>query len=410
VSSASEVKWEDDDVTTVTYSGTDTLPADISVPAGKTLIVTGNLTQTADLEVEGEIAVTGSLGIAEGASIDFGATGTITGAGTIDNQGTIKTGNGATLKTVLEKATGDIEANGEVAVTGSLAIRDDTTLTVAAEAELTVAEGAKVTVADGGTLTIAGKDSDDNVGSIVVEGDITVAGTLVHAADSTANLTGSITVEPTGVYKDLNSGGGSVWGDDSAEDGTGSLTFKEGAKAYVGDETVAMISDAAHTETAPVLIQLTEGGFTLTKTGYSLDGKATLHGIFGLGGTDETITLSATSVLTIAATWAPSGEPSADYPGLWLVMSGTSIVGETVGTDSSKIVIVDGGIYITSGTNNFYDSDGAKITGTGVIIVPAGTYTWDAAAGGEDNEGWKKEADAAAEEPEPEPVPTALSE
>jgi hypothetical protein len=367
--------------TKVTYTGSEALSGTegeaFEVPENKTLVIAGTIenqeaaitvAEGGTLKVEGSITTSGDLTVADGGALEV--------AGSLTTSSELKVGENGTLE-----VEGSLEVSGE-------------------DGKLEIAADAKVTVTGDLTIGSASPGEGDTNGTLTVEGEITVGeeGTLTLESGSAGNLNGTITVGDGGVLKDLNSAGGTVWGSENDE-GKGSIVVKSGAKAYVGTDTVAMISDATHTDAAPVLIQLTEGGFTLTKNGYSLDGKATLHGIFGLGGENETITLSATSVLTIAATWAPTGEPSADYPGLWLVINGTSIVGETVGTDSSKIVIVDGGIYITGGTNNFYDGT-TLITGSGVIIVPAGTYNWDATLGSNAG-GWKAEAAA---EPEPEPA------
>jgi hypothetical protein len=375
------------------------------------MALTGNLTSADDNAINTKVTINteAKLTVKDGTTLTVGSTGNLVNEGTIDlgtngsisgyskvtnTNGTIQTADadGSTLVALLTAGTG--VAAGTVEVSGEVALP--------ADADVEVADGVELKVADTHSLTIPGDSNPGTLtvsGTLTVEGDITVEGTLIHAASSTAELNGTITVEATGIYKDLNSGGGTVWGTDAGGKDGGSITFEKGAKAYVGNETVAMISDVAPADGALVLIQLeeTETTFKLEKAKYTLNGDAVVHGEFWVDAGIE-IALEEDSSLTVSVSWwAASSEPAKDYPGLWLNGAGATITGAT-----GAEIIVSGAtvapntrnaLYLKpAATNNFYDENGALITSSPNTIVGEGTYEWNTDADGDDGAGWKKDA------------------
>jgi hypothetical protein len=324
------------------------------------------------------ILTAGTLTNNGSATVDLGANGTITGP--VTNSGIVitSTTTGGTLATILANVAGSISATG-----ASISLPAGTT-TVRASTTLTV----------GGTLSISGSG-----GNLVVEdeGNIIVEGTLIHESGSTAELDGTITVEATGTYKDLNSGGNTVWGT-GGKDG-GSIIFNKGAKAYVGTDTVAMISDVATAANALVLIQLEANNttFKLEKAKYTLDGDAVVHGEFWVSAGTE-IALEEGSTLTVSVSWSPLGTSvTEDYPGLWLNGADAKITGDT----DAQIIVTTvssnnrNALYLKpAATHNFYDSDNDKIeaNATPNTKVGEGTYKWTENVSGSDS-GWKKQAD-----------------
>jgi hypothetical protein len=273
---------------------------------------------------------------------------------------------------------------------------DDVTL--AAEAEVTIPAGVTLVVSDEVELTVEG--------AIDIAGAVTVAGTLTHASGSTADLTGTITVEDSGVYKDLNSGGGTVW---AAESGTGTITWNAGAKGYVGGSEAANLRIGGSTDPdTTTLVKLATGTLENTKTGYELAGAATVRGNFGLTGGEFKIT---SGTLTVDIKWQGAGRPSINdftvaVDGVY-IFGQAKITGETgasieVKTPSGGGSITGGLIYIDNDPGKiFYSSNGTKLTdstnvlsasGNNDTTVPAGTYNWTANLDGSTG-GWKAEAE-----------------
>jgi hypothetical protein len=351
---------------TKTVSGGDL--GSLTLTKDETLIVSGNVTASAKLDVpEG-----GTLEIAEGATLSV--------------EKELSLGKDASL-TVAEGAKITVAEAGE--------------LTVGENAELKVENGAEIAVA--GDLTVGAADEDGGKLTIAEGATVSVSGTLTLAqsvddaeTDPTASdrgvLNGTLVIESDGVFKDLSYGQGALWGDGPNE-GTGSITIKAGGKAYTytgvqmvsGDATASSPSVASDY----VLIQLTEGEFTLKKAEYILNGTATLQGKFGIS-EDMTLSLKAGSTLNIDTKWG-TGTNSLD---IW---SGAKIQGEIVGGSAApKIVVATSDtIAINSGgTNNFYPSGSTDAIAT---PIPAGTYNWDATLGSNAG-GWKAEAAAEPEE------------
>jgi hypothetical protein len=388
----------------VTNNGTIKTAADISLVTATgtgTIVITGNsatsdatitLTQHLTIAESGKltVTVTDAAFSGSGKTVTINASGelalgaNVTGLGdaTISNSGTITTavtgaGSGTTLKAILDNAKGNITATGQVSVADEeeLDIDDETTLTITGK--LTVATGSpagKVTVKTGGTL--------------------------VSASGSQGELNGELEVEAGGTYKDLNSGGGTLW--NGAGTATGAVTWTAGAKGYVGGEAAVnlRIGGSGDPETT-TLVQLVSGTLKNTKGGYELAGNATVRGNFGLTGDD--VFHIASGTLTVDLKWAGAGRPGG------LSIDGVFILGQSsiTGAGSASIVVttpaaegITGGlIYIDNAAGkNFYDNGGTKLvdnastvfgTATDDTIVPEGTYNWDTNADGSSNAGWK---------------------
>jgi hypothetical protein len=384
---------------TVEVSAEVTLSNDASVPEHVTLKVSEKLTvDGATLTVADNATLTvadnATLTVADNATlinegtIAFDAGSSLEVTGSIDNDAsaTIQTADGTVLGTLLENVTdGTIEVTGD-----SVELDDEETYELGEEVTLKIADEKVLTIGEGTTLT--------------VEGDITVEGTLIHAASSTAELNGTITVEVTGIYKDLNPGGGTVWGGDSAE---GTITWTAGAKGYVGGEAATNLRIGASTDPeATTLVQLATGTLKNTKTGYELDGTATVRGNFGLTAGEFKIT---SGTLTVDIKWQGAGRPSP------FTVDGVYLLGQSkiTGAGSASIVVttptddngIEGGlIYIDNAPGKiFYDSDGTKLTDSANVLggtdgtttdttVPEGTYEWDDTLGSGEG-GWKAEAE-----------------
>jgi hypothetical protein len=368
---------------TVEVSGEVALPADanVEVAIGVELKVadTHSLTIPGDnnpgtLTNEGTIAFdTGSnLDVQEGESIDNAA-----GA-------TIQTVDGTVLGTLLGAVdAGIVETSGTIELDASAEVKGETTLTVAS-GTLTIDNSAKLTVAADAKIEVAN------------------SATLVSANGSTGELNGDLEVQSGGVYKDLNPGGGTLWGGDSAE---GTITWNAGAKGYVGGDAAENLRIGASTDPdTSTLVQLATGTLKNTKTGYELEGTATVRGNFGLTGSD--VFHIANGTLTVDLKWQGAGRPGE------LTVDGVYIFGQSsiTGAGSASIEVktpsgdgssLTGGlIYIDNDPGkNFYNNDETKLGGTDNVFgeasdttVPAGTYVWTADAGGSGNAGWKKQA------------------
>jgi hypothetical protein len=261
--------------------------------------------------------------------------------------------------------------------------------------ELVIPAGVTLVVSDEAELTVEG--------AIDIAGAVTVAGTLTHASGSTADLTGTITVEDGGVYKDLNSGGGTVW---AADSGTGTITWNAGAKGYVGGEaaTDLRIGGSSDSDTT-TLVQLASGTLENTKTGYELAGAATVRGNFGLTGNDV-FHIANEGALTVDIKWAGAGRPDGlSVDGVYIFgqskITGAGSASIEVKTPSGGGSLTGGLIYIDNDPGKiFYSNNGSKLADNSSVlgsnpdtVVPAGTYNWNTDADGSSNAGWKAEAE-----------------
>jgi hypothetical protein len=249
-----------------------------------------------------------------------------------------------------------------------------------ADKKLTVSATKKLDVA--GQLYVAGAMDAagqlDVEGTLNIEGKVEVAGEIVLQDGSSGSLTGTLTITSTGTSKDLKSGGGSL----IASDGGGSVV-QAGAKVYnmSGQELVLLIGGASDTA---ALLLIESGTFSTVSTGYELAGNATFTKKFGINN-GQILTVKSGGKLTVNV---PNGD---NWPGLWVLDSGTKIVGETDAVIDIKSE-TGGLIYLSSGAvSNFYNSSSQQITSNGNINIPKGTYNWDAALGSNAG-GWKAQA------------------
>jgi hypothetical protein len=214
--------------TRVTYTGTTETLSGITIPDGKTLVISGEISEqataiatrgTGKLEITGtvttadeditkeilqslvgasgggtvvlkgpsgdgphsvdasgtpDLVVNLTLEIDSNATLALGTAGlTINSPGTIDNNGIISTTQanipGADLGELLALVGGTVEVlgTGSIAVaSGTLAIPADTTLKLSGNAELTVATGANLTVEDTANLNVAASATLTNNGTV----------------------------------------------------------------------------------------------------------------------------------------------------------------------------------------------------------------------------------------------------
>jgi hypothetical protein len=342
----------------------------------------------------------------------------ITGFGTnvtVTNNGLISTAteSGATLNALIAKAGGKIEASGsdvKVAATDILSISKGTILTIVNSGKLTIEDDAELYIAAGA--------------------EVIVEGTLVNANGSGGDLIGTITIKSTGTVKDLNNGGGSLWG----TNGSGKYVIEKGAEMYRETESGLVISGEANGGAGvPLhLLYLESGTLTMTKTAYVLDGNLTSYGL-DLGGTNHTvfqlydnltITIKAGKTLTITDFASSHGKDALwVYNNAWILgETGASVeITSTTHNDISIAYIAPPETYnepkathpdVTADSApdnfNFYKTDSTE---KAVLIYPGyndyvdsgwgpydmyrvagGTYNWDATAGGTGKAGWKKEA------------------
>jgi hypothetical protein len=320
--SANEVTF-DNTTTTVTYSGTGSLPANTSVPSTGTLIVTGDLNQTAELKVSGtlevapgaEVTVSGASGkltveadaavaipegatlavsggatleIADGATftnegtISFGTTGTITGTGTIDNQGTIKTANAEVLAALLDD---DKVTNGTVEVSGNVALSsesDEITVAVPKDVSLNIPDSAELKVGENVTLDLTALLAEDDEGeSGALNGVVTINGTIEVASGGTFKAPAPSEAEEV------------VYG------ANGNVQLNAGSSAYIGTTPYIGAADTllTWTDTEP------NGGYVIIDNdGITLGGGGKLSKLTGPFQATGKVTIEAESVLTIGPT------------------------------------------------------------------------------------------------------------
>ena len=249
----------------------------ISVPAGKTLVVDGDLkvNGTNKIANSGTVIVTGTYTVANAATVD----GTVTAnAMTISDTATLS-GNvivkGAITNTNAVTVKGDLSAK---SVSGALTVdKGTTTITDAVAGNLTV---------NGGTVTVG-----DVTGTVTVN---VAGGTLTIKAD-TVTTTGNYTVSG-GTFK-------------AGKLGTGTLTVS-GGTANVGDVTGALtISGGASATVAnAVNVTLTKGTLTvndITGTLTLTEGTLNLNGAAKIAtssvSANVTVNLGGSAVLTVDA-------------------------------------------------------------------------------------------------------------
>jgi hypothetical protein len=340
------------------------LAAKGNITASGVVTVTGDGTLAIDADTT--LSFTGKLTIEEGIRLKVTGDFALANNETLTNEGTIEAADATILQALINKLKDKVEVSGT-----------DVTLAVAK-----IPSGVVLTVVGEQTFTVP------NGWALAVEGEVVVKGSLIYPATSTGNLKGKITVEPTGIFEYLNAYD-TLWGT-STTNTTGSLVVKKGATAYFETESVKWISDTA-SASDPVIFELEEGEFKLTKGGYALDGEVTLHTKFAIPANKE-FSLSATSKLTMKTTLG-----SGDYS--LSINEGAGIKsGEQTGAkitihpdDVAKAIEFKGG----DDANNFYDSVGRKVAlDTGGGFIAEGTYEWNAAAGGKeegkDIPGWLK--------------------
>ena len=248
----------------------------ISVPAGKTLVVDGDLkvNGTNKIANSGTVIVTGTYTVANAATVD----GTVTAnAMTISDTATLS-GNvivkGAITNTNAVTVKGDLSAK---SVSGALTVdKGTTTITDAVAGNLTV-NGGTVTVGDvtgtvtvnvaGGTLTIKAE-------TVTTTGDCTVSGGTLKAG----NLSGKLIVN-----------GGTA----NVGNVAGDLSVDNGASATVANAAKVTLTNGTLT------VKDITGDLTLTKGALNLNGAAKITA--NRVTSDVTVNLGASAVLTVDA-------------------------------------------------------------------------------------------------------------
>jgi hypothetical protein len=313
------------------------------------ITASGEVTVTDDgtltIEADTTLAFTGKLTIDEDIRLKVTGTFALANNETLINGGIIEAADEATLEALLDLGT---KLKGKVAVSVT---EDDITL-----AGGTIPSGVVLTVANGQTLNVLGNRT------LAVEGEVIVKGSFIYPANSTGNLKGKITVEPGGVFEYLKEYD-TLWGT-STTNTTGSLVVKKGGKVYTAIDSQLVSDETPDTDEPDVVFQLTddESTFTFTKGGYALSGAATLHSIFDIPA-DKVFSISGTkSVLTINEDASITGE-----------------VGAIIDVETGNTIGFADGV-----TSNFYNQDNTTPIRS---PVGAGTYTWNATAGGKDDDG-----------------------
>ena len=249
----------------------------ISVPAGKTLVVDGDLKVDASNKIanSGTVIVTGDYNVSAAGTVDgavtadtmtVGATATLSGDVTV--KGAITNNSGAvTVK-------GDLSAK---SVSGALTVdKGTTTITDAVAGDLTV---------NGGTVTVGD----------VTSGAVTVAGGTLTIKANTVATTGNYTVSG-GTFKAGKLGTGTLTvsgGTANVGDVTGDLTVENGASATVANAKKVTLTDG--TLTAKDIA----GDLTLTKGTLNLNGAATIA--TNSVSANVTVNLGGSAVLTVDA-------------------------------------------------------------------------------------------------------------
>jgi hypothetical protein len=303
--------------------------------------------------------------------------------------------SGAVVVEKVEAAAGDdvvipplsnISASAVTAPEGS-------SITIAKGAEVTAAPKDKeaVTVTLAGTVELAGKLTISDGANAEISGTVSIpsGGELVLIkGDSgiTGNLTGVITLENGGTYRD-QSVDGSLWvkvEGDTPSTSTGSIVFAAGSEAYIGDGEGVYFIGPITSEDDGAALQLATGATLTSKVdGFTLTGSALV--------TDPTVdvpegfslTITKESIATIAAGVAFEADGTITLAG--------ELRGQP-GTEDSKSEIkvgAKGGITISgTGVNNFYASKDAT---TPIAAIEKSTeWKWEAREGN-NGYGWIKQ-------------------
>jgi hypothetical protein len=375
-------------LTNLTVNGTFIAAGAEGNPEGVTLTVNqgGNLTvgTITKLKAPSSIAAGGAFsgfiaGFDTGAVLAVAAGGTINGytLATASNVNTVTVAGGGALtvneaKTVTADTPTVILPNSDVTFNNGVTVDAGATLTIAKDAEVTVS-GGNLTL--NGTVEIPGSLTIDNTATTpTVTGKVNIqdGGNLtLEAGIANGDLKGIIEIQSGAVLKDLQPGGGSLWG----TDGTGSFVFKAGAKGYRGTSPTTLVIGAVGDAAA---IVLEKGALTLKKSGYELDGEATLQAAFPVF-TTETLDIKSGSILTIDGSIA-------------LTINGKATIAGTIKGGSSSTIVVGNAAETAvtiSGTSNFYPYTGT----TPLTTLDKGkTYQWTTDVDGStpgDQSGWK---------------------
>jgi hypothetical protein len=233
-------------------------------------------------------------------------------------------------------------------------------------------------------------------------GEITVSGTFSIPAPtgditSRGSNNGKVTVKTGG---DLQSYGDAIAGD-------GETVVETGGKVAWEESNSTPVYSAGPSSASPKRFVLNDaasgvagGKLTYGNTFYRIGGSVSANATWSsspdydlIDLDDESFTIEADGVFTVPdQKWfRVKNEPATGTP------SARAIEGEAGAT-----IVATGKFYIqdadTAVTLNFYDN-GTKVTLTPVGSnpatsgsIPAGTYKWDANAGGTDKPGWKKQA------------------
>lgn len=325
----------------------------ISVPAGKTLVVNGDLkvNGTNKIANSGTVIVTGTYTVANAATVDGTVTAnamTISDTTTLSGNVTVK---GAITNSALVTVKGDLSAK---SVSGALTVDKGTTT-------ITDGVGNALTV-NGGTVTVG----DVTSGAVSVTG-----GTLTIKAD-TVTTNGNYTVSG-GTFKAGKLGTGTLTvngGTANVGDVTGKLTISGGASATVANAAEVELANGTLT------VKDITGDLTLTKGSLNLNGAAKIAASSVTS--DVTVNLGASAVLTVDAS-----SNAVDISGMKL----TAQLG-------AQVKAVDGSSNgITVAANLFYSAKDTAVSSN--KLTDGKTYTYVntiTASGNSDGCGFLQEA------------------
>jgi hypothetical protein len=356
-------------------SGAITNAGTINVGIGKTLAVTGNLTNNGNLTANGTLTVsadtanTGTLTL-NGASTLTGAVNndetlvvnvdTSFGAAVTNTGGTITVADTKTLTVTggITNAAGNGEISGEgTVIISAVGLTNNGTLTVGATVNINGGDllnnntDSALTVAQGGTIALGG-----SAGNITNTKTIIIAGTLSSANSGATNTTSGLINVTSG---NLTTAVG--------------VTVSGEAITATGENSTVSINGNALVGTAAFQLGA-NGSFSYDGADYTLGGAVSVNSSYTL---PVSFLLAATGVLTIAND-------------VTLDIGSNSISG----AEGSQIVIPEvggGGINpgeITINTSNFYDTTKTQDTS----IDAAATYVWDLDADGSSGAGWLEQS------------------